>query len=236
MDKQTTEKESSYRIFDGIYKRYDLLNHLLSFGLDIVWRRKLAGHLHNKENRLLLDLACGTGDVMFSLLKHHPELTHAVGCDMSFNMLKRAQEKIQKKKHDPVTSLSRGDAAKIPFADNSFDIVTMAFGIRNVPEPPEVLKEIYRVLKPGGKVAVLEFSLPSDKIIKKLHLFYLRQVLPRVGRLISRDTRAYTYLNQTIETFPYGESFCRWMREAGLKNVSCTPFTFGVASCYGGEK
>jgi demethylmenaquinone methyltransferase/2-methoxy-6-polyprenyl-1,4-benzoquinol methylase len=188
------------------------------------------------KNQQLLDLATGTGDVVFSLLKHCPQISRAYGSDMARKMLESAHKKARKKKQDKKTSFIISDAGNIPFKNNTFNVATIAFGIRNVSDPPRVLEEMKRVLKEGGKALILEFSLPASKIMRKLHLFYLRHIIPGVGAVISRDKDAYRYLNKTIETFPYGESFCKWMREAGFGDVSFTPLTFGVATLYQGEK
>jgi demethylmenaquinone methyltransferase/2-methoxy-6-polyprenyl-1,4-benzoquinol methylase len=230
------EKEKSFRMFDRIHKRYDVLNHLFSFGQDIIWRHKLGRGIEKKDNRQLLDLATGTGDAAFSLLKHHDRFNHAHACDMAGQMLQLARIKANKKKLSDKISFLQGDAANIPYVNDIFDIVTMAFGIRNVANPPLVLREIFRVLKTGGKTFILEFSLPANKILRKLHLFYLRHIIPGVGAVISRDKHAYRYLNKTIETFPYGESFCELMQRAGFRNVRFNPLSFGVVTIYQGEK
>lgn len=236
LDKKLAERETSFRIFDGIHKRYDLLNRLFSFGRDIYWRRRMARTVGHTENQQLLDLATGTGDVAFSLLKHCPQISHAYGCDMARKMMELARQKAQKRKQAKKISFILGDAGNIPFKADSFNVTTIAFGIRNVPDPPRVLEEMKRVLKKGGKALILEFSLPASKIMRKLHLFYLRHIIPGLGAMISRDKDAYRYLNKTIETFPYGESFCKWMRDAGFDAVSFTPLTFGAATLYEGEK
>ncbi|NIM15057.1 MAG: bifunctional demethylmenaquinone methyltransferase/2-methoxy-6-polyprenyl-1,4-benzoquinol methylase UbiE [Candidatus Aminicenantes bacterium] len=223
-------------MFDRIHRRYDLLNHLFSFGQDIIWRYKLSQGIEKKDNQQLLDLATGTGDVAFSLLKHSPRIKHAHACDMAQKMLQLARKKAIKKKLSPKVSLLQGDAINIPYVNDIFDVVTMAFGIRNVTNPSLVLTEIFRVLKTGGKAFILEFSLPANKILRKLHLFYLRHIIPRVGAVISRDKHAYRYLNKTIETFPYGQSFCQLMQTAGFRNVRFKPLTFGVVTIYQGEK
>ncbi len=142
-----TDKKSSYRIFDSIYKRYDFLNHFFSLGQDVYWRYKLSQAVSKRTNQQILDLATGTGDVAFSLLNHCPQISTAYGCDMSSNMLQAAQKKAAKKRLDQKISLVRGDAERIPFESNRFDIVSMAFGIRNVPDPPKVLSEMLRVLE-----------------------------------------------------------------------------------------
>ena len=229
-------KEKSFRMFDRIHRRYDLLNHLFSFGQDIIWRYKLSQGIGKKDNQQLLDLATGTGDAAFSLLKHSSRIKHAYACDMAGRMLQLARKKAIKKNLSGKISLLQGDAANIPYVNNIFDVVTMAFGIRNVSNPSFVLTEIFRVLKTGGKALILEFSLPANNILRKLHLFYLRHIIPRIGAVISRDKHAYRYLNKTIETFPYGESFCQLMQTAGFRNVRFNPLTFGVVTIYQGEK
>ncbi len=257
-----TNKEESFRIFDKIHKRYDLLNRILSLGQDILWRRRLARWAKEEkkderkgdgkdtgkdgkkdgekdaENKkqLLLDLATGTGDVALCLLKHNNQITAAYGCDRSKNMLLTGREKSNKKKLSGKMIFLQGDGAQIPFADNTFDLVTIAFGIRNMADPLHVLKEMRRVLKGTGKILILEFSLPGNKAIKGLHLFYLRRIIPNVGALISKDLQAYRYLNVTIESFPYGDAFCDWMREAGFEEVRFKGLTFGVATLYEGKK
>lgn len=236
MKRQQNQKAQSYRMFDRIYKKYDLLNRLFSFGQDILWRNKLARSISNQSGRRLLDLATGTGDVALTLLKKKPGIRLASGCDMARNMLHRASLKSIKKKLNSRFSLVQADAGKIPFRGDSFHFATIAFGIRNMVDPSAVLKEMLRVLKDQGSALILEFSLPSNKIIRSLHLFYLRKIIPPLGSLISKDKFAYRYLNETIETFPYGREFCRLMENAGFKNVRCTPLTFGVATLYQGEK
>ncbi|MCP5053511.1 MAG: bifunctional demethylmenaquinone methyltransferase/2-methoxy-6-polyprenyl-1,4-benzoquinol methylase UbiE [bacterium] len=230
------DKAESFKIFDRIHKRYDLLNRIFSFGQDILWRNKLTRSIGKGENQQLLDLATGTGDVALTVLKRRSDVTYACGCDMSGNMLKLGKVKAAKRKMKRRISFLQGDAGNIPFGDHRFNAVTMAFGIRNVVDPSHVLKEIRRVLKENGTALILEFSLPSNKLIRWFHLFYLRRIIPNIGAIVSRDRHAYRYLNQTIETFPYGQSFCRLMEEAGLKQVRFTPLTFGVATIYQGVR
>lgn len=229
-------KEESFRIFDRIHKRYDLLNRLFSFGRDISWRRRLSRRLPNRDGQKLLDLATGTGDVAFSILKHNPCVNRAFGCDMAANMLMLARSKARKSQLGSRVAFLQGDAGNIPFSSDVFDTATMAFGIRNVPDPLHVLTEIIRVLKKDGRALILEFSLPRNPILRKLHLFYLRTFVPWLGAWVSGDKHAYRYLNTTIESFPYGEIFCRLMKDAGFREVAHSPLTFGVATIYQGEK
>jgi demethylmenaquinone methyltransferase/2-methoxy-6-polyprenyl-1,4-benzoquinol methylase len=223
-------------MFDHIYKRYDLLNRLFSLGQDIRWRRHLSRLIDGNRDRELLDLATGTGDVAFSLLKHNPGIAHAFGCDMAWNMLRLGKQKAVKKNLCARIGFLQGDANHVPFLNDTFDVVTMAFGIRNVSDPGRVLDEIWRVLKKEGSALILEFSLPANTFLRKFHLFYLRYIIPPLGALISRDKYAYRYLGQTIESFPYGDSFGRSMQAAGFRRVSFTPLTFGVVTIYRGEK
>jgi demethylmenaquinone methyltransferase / 2-methoxy-6-polyprenyl-1,4-benzoquinol methylase len=229
-------REKSFRMFNRIHKRYDLLNRIFSFGQDIVWRRRLSRHIASRENQRLLDLATGTGDVAFSLLKHAPQIQRAGGCDMALNMLGLAKRKsIAKKMHERI-AFFQGDAANIPVPDGYFDVTTIAFGIRNMADPVHVLTEMHRILNNKGQALILEFSLPENRFFRHLHLFYLRRFIPSVGAFISKDKQAYRYLNETIESFPYGKSFCRLMESAGFRNIRFYPLTFGVATLYRGEK
>ncbi|MEN8153161.1 MAG: bifunctional demethylmenaquinone methyltransferase/2-methoxy-6-polyprenyl-1,4-benzoquinol methylase UbiE, partial [Acidobacteriota bacterium] len=234
--KYSEKKKKAWKIFDRIYKRYDLLNHVLSFGIDFRWRKKLSKLLKKQEGQYLLDLAAGTGDVIFSLLKHSPYIRRAVGLDMSFNMLGYGREKSKKNGHKNRADFIQGDANRIPAKNGKFDVATMAFGIRNVPDPEVALRDIGRVLKKGGTLLILEFSLPENKILKRLHLFYLRYFVPLMGKIISGDVEAYRYLNKTIEDFPYGEAFLKLMENSGFKDCEGFPLTFGAVTIYRGYR
>ena len=229
-------REDVHKMFDRISSRYDLLNRLLSFRRDIIWRKKLAELLPQRENLKILDLATGTGDVLFSLIQNNSHIISGVGLDMASEMLKLAQIKINKNSLQYKLFLIRGDATNIPFDDNSFDATTIAFGIRNVINVNQSLSEMFRVLTPNGKALILEFSLPKNKFVKSLYLFYFRRILPLIGGVISGDSYAYRYLNQTVETFPYGDDFCELMRKAGFDSVRQHPMTFGIATIYEGMK
>ncbi len=229
-------KAQSWKIFDAIYRRYDLLNAVLSFGLDKSWRYKLLRFIPQGKNLKLLDLATGTADVVLTLTENSPEINSAFGIDLSENMLKIGKEKINKHKLSDRITLQRQDAAQLSFLDNEFDLATMAFGIRNVENPIAVLKEIYRVLNTRGRAVILEFSLPQNLFMRMLYLFYLKCFVPVVGGLVSGNFKAYLYLNRTIEKFPYGEVFLRMMAQCGFKNTYATPLLLGVATIYVGEK
>jgi demethylmenaquinone methyltransferase/2-methoxy-6-polyprenyl-1,4-benzoquinol methylase len=186
-----------------------------------------------KDNILLLDIATGTADVLIHMIKQEG-VKMAVGIDMAENMLSIGKQKIRKKDKD--VFFIKADAMRLPFRENSFGAVTIAFGIRNIKDPLISLKEAYRVLRRDGKIILLEFSLPANLIIKKIYFFYLRHILPFIGRLISGDPYAYRYLNRTIEVFPYGEDFLRLMKDAGFKDIKLYPQTFGVCIIYVGGK
>ncbi len=229
-------RQDVYRMFDRIASRYDLVNRLLSFGQDIRWRKKLARLLPRKQSQSILDLATGTGDVLLSLVKYSKNIKFGIGLDMSAKMLAEARRKLPGSTIADNLSLVRADATSIPCCDNSFDVVTIAFGIRNVTDVKKSLSEMHRVLNESGKVLILEFSLPPNRLIRNLHLFYLRYLLPAIGGLISGDKAAYHYLNKTIESFPYGSDFLMLLDEAGFKFTKAHPLTFGVATIYEGEK
>jgi demethylmenaquinone methyltransferase/2-methoxy-6-polyprenyl-1,4-benzoquinol methylase len=229
-------RQDVYRMFDRIARRYDLANRLLSFGQDIIWRKKLAGLFPDRQSQHVLDLATGTADVLLSLVKYSKKIESGVGLDMSEKMLAIGRSKTTRAALSEQLFFLRGDATSIPCLDNSFDAVTIAFGIRNVTDVRKSLREMHRVLNAGGKVLVLEFSLPSNKLIRNLHLFYLRYLLPTIGGLISGDKDAYRYLNTTIESFPYGEEFLRLMADVGFESTKAHPLTFGTATIYEGQK
>lgn len=223
-------------MFDRIAHRYDLLNRLLSLRQDVAWRKKLARHLPDLSSLYLLDIATGTADVALTLIRHSDKITRALGVDMSEKMLEEGRRKVENSGLSSVLSLETGDATALKQPDNTFDVTTIAFGIRNVMDPLTGLKEMYRVLKPGGRSLILEFSLPGQPVLRALYLFYFRNILPRIGALISGDSYAYNYLNKTVETFPYGDAFCALMTRAGFENVRAWPLTFGIATLYSGDK
>ncbi len=229
-------REDIWKMFDRIAPRYDLLNRILSLGLDGSWRRRVGKYLSEGKNLKVLDLATGTGDLLLALFSNENKISSAVGLDMSAEMLATAEKKITKSNLRDSISLVRADAAQIPFPEGSFDAVTIAFGIRNVPDIDITLKQMQRVLKPSGKAIVLEFSLPENIVMRKLFLLYLKTFVPVVGAIISGDYKAYRYLNKTVETFLSREELCQAMRNAGFINVNVVPMTFGVACIYYGDK
>jgi len=229
-------KSNSWQMFDDISPRYDFLNHLLSFGLDIHWRTQLSTYLPKQEDLKVLDLATGTADVLLSLFKNNPAVQSACGLDLADKMMNIGRQKIIQRGLDSQITLQHGDAHHIPFDQEHFDAITIAFGIRNMDNPKQVLREMYRVLNINGRAIVLEFSLPQNPVIRAGHIFYLRYMVPLIGALFSGHYSAYRYLNQTIETFPYGENFCVLLKKAGFVNVKAHPLLFGVATIYAGDK
>ncbi|MGH1363986.1 MAG: bifunctional demethylmenaquinone methyltransferase/2-methoxy-6-polyprenyl-1,4-benzoquinol methylase UbiE [Calditrichia bacterium] len=225
-----------WKMFDRIAGRYDLLNRLLSFGQDVVWRKRVSRHLSSRSDQRVLDLATGTGDLLISIFKHSKNVKSGVGIDMAEKMLEVGREKLTKRNLNDRLTLQTGNAVKIPFSDKSFDAVTISFGIRNVSNVSTSLEEMHRVLRQDGRAIILEFSLPGNAIVRHGYLFYFRHILPRLGSLISGDGYAYRYLNQTVETFPYGREFCKLMTDAGFDNVVATPLTFGIATIYQGDR
>ncbi len=223
-------------MFNSISKRYDLLNRLLSFGLDIQWRNKLSDQLAKRDNMKVLDLATGTGDVLITFVKRHTSIVQAIGLDMAQGMLDVGNDKLARLGLSNTITLQHGDANHILFAENTFDNISMSFGIRNVEEPVQVLKEMNRTLKSGGHGLILEFSMPDNALIRFFHIFYLRYCVPVIGWVFSGNYKAYKYLNQTIEDFPYGDDFCTLMQTAGFTNIKRTPLLFGTATIYQGEK
>jgi demethylmenaquinone methyltransferase/2-methoxy-6-polyprenyl-1,4-benzoquinol methylase len=228
-------RHQNWKMFDRIAGRYDLLNHLLSGNIDKRWRRRVARQLPERPNLSALDLACGTGDQLIAL-NESGRVAEGIGIDLAERMLAIGRDKLKRLNLDDRLSLQSGDAGAIPFEPDRFDAVTISFGIRNMSDPKVTLSEMYRILKPGGRALVLEFSVPSVRLIRVPYLFYLRHILPRLGRIISGDRGAYRYLNESIETFPYGEAFAALMSEHRFRSVEFTPLTGGIATIYRGDK
>lgn len=222
-------------MFDRIAGRYDLLNHLLSGNRDKAWRRKMTALLPQGDNLRILDLATGTADQLLALY-NSGRVESGIGLDMAEKMLAVGRGKIAARSLSHKLSLQEGNAEQIPLESDSFDAVSISFGIRNMTDVNGTLLEMRRILKPGGRALILEFSLPPSALMRGLYLFYFRHVLPRLGAIISGDSGAYRYLNETVETFPYGAAFCRLMTEAGFRDVTENRLTFGIATIYQGDK
>jgi demethylmenaquinone methyltransferase/2-methoxy-6-polyprenyl-1,4-benzoquinol methylase len=224
------ERAGSGAMFDKIAPRYDLLNRLMSFGIDQRWRNKTVDALELKPGARVLDLATGTGDLALKVLHRHPEST-VVGVDPSVKMLEIGRQKVAALSLSSKCELLVGDAQVLPFPDNSFDGLCMAFGIRNVPDRLKALREMARVVRPDGRIAILELSEPQGGILGPLARFQIRTVVPWVGSLLS-GAKEYRYLQQSIAAFPPPEAFADVMREAGLEVLRVQSLTFGVCCLY----
>ncbi len=233
-EEKTTKKEQVAKMFDNISHRYDFLNHFLSLGIDKGWRKKAIELLRPLKPKHILDVATGTGDFALQALSLNPE--KVVGVDISEGMLDVGRRKVVKKHLEHLVELRSGDSENLPFEENKFDAVTVAFGVRNFENLDRGLKEIFRVLKPGGMVVVLEFSRPRKFPFRQLFRFYSRFVLPKIGSVVSSDKAAYTYLPESVEAFPDGEDFIHILHQVGFKNTQCRSLTFGISSIYVGTK
>jgi demethylmenaquinone methyltransferase / 2-methoxy-6-polyprenyl-1,4-benzoquinol methylase len=230
-------------MFRQIAPRYDLLNHLLSLNIDRYWRRRAVKSLRFKEGLPILDVCCGTGDLAIAIADATSKETQVVGTDFCFDMLSIARKKESKRSTKHSDSSRRtvpfleADSMNLPFADDQFQCVTVAFGLRNVAETERGLSEMTRVCAPGGQVMVLELSSPTMPGLKQIYQLYFRHVLPRIGQWLARnDKSAYEYLPASVTQFPSGEALCELMRSVGLKNVHATPLTLGVVTIYDGTK
>lgn len=221
-------------MFDSIAHRYDLLNHLLSAGIDRLWRKKAISLLAADSPATILDVATGTADLAIEALKLQPDAV--IGIDISNEMLEIGREKVRRIGKADVIDLRQGASEKLPLADGSFDAAVVGFGVRNFEDLDIGLREIHRVLAPGGRLAVLEFSQPGGFPVKQVYDFYFKHVVPRVGKAVSRHETAYEYLNESVDAFPYGEAFLNVMGRAGFNERTAYPQTFGIASIYIGRK
>jgi len=234
--KESTEskKVQVEAMFDNISGKYDFLNHFLSFSLDKYWRRKAIGLLKNDPPGELLDVATGTGDMVKTALRLSP--SKITGIDLSEGMLQVARKKKYPSAAKTLVEFVKGDSENLPFPDESYDAATVAFGVRNFENPAQGLSEMIRVLRPGGKLVVLEFSKPTVFPFAWIYRFYFRYVLPVFGRVLSKDKSAYTYLPVSVNLFPEGEKFVDLMKEAGCRECVFRPLTFGVVTLYSGIK
>jgi demethylmenaquinone methyltransferase / 2-methoxy-6-polyprenyl-1,4-benzoquinol methylase len=231
---QGSKKEQVGKMFDAIAPRYDFLNHFLSLGIDKSWRKKAIKKLKNKNVNSLLDIATGTGDLAITALKMLG--CNIKGIDISEQMLAMGQRKIEKLQLDQRINLIQGDSENLPFESDNFDAITVAFGVRNFENLDKGLQEMHRVLKPGGIAVVLEFSKPQHFPFKHIYNFYFKYILPTIGRMVSKDMAAYTYLPESVQQFPCGTAFTEHLEKVGYKKCSITSLTFGIATIYTGEK
>ncbi len=222
-------------MFDRISPRYDFLNHLLSLNIDKIWRRKTVKTIAIRHPKQILDLATGTADLALQLAKSLPE-AHITGLDFSTKMLEIGKEKVEKQGLENSIQLQQGDAAHLPFANDTFDAVTIAFGARNFEDLPSSLKEIHRVMKPNAQLCILEFSMPQSFPIKQAYLFYFKHILPKIGSWISKDKSAYSYLPASVQNFPPPNTFINILREKGFQQVEKRSLSFGIATLYSAFK
>lgn len=234
-DSGQSKKKQVASMFNKIAHKYDFLNHLLSMGIDRTWRKKTVDLVAEANPVLLLDIATGTGDLAFAAAGRMEHLT-ITGVDISEGMLSLAKEKAEKLKLSGRISFQYGDSENLDFASGSFDAIMVAFGVRNFENLDQGLKEMYRVLKPGGSVFILEFSKPRIFPMKTLFNVYFKYILPRIGRYTSRDYKAYTYLFESVQAFPDFENFVRFMEKAGFHSNKFQPMTFGICTIYTGKK
>lgn len=219
------------RMFDNISARYDLLNHLLSMGIDKRWRREAIESLRAYAPKEMLDIATGTGDFAIeSARRLQPQ--HLIGADISEGMMAVARHKVEEAGLSDVVSFAKEDCLQLSFADNSFDAVTVAYGVRNYSNLEQGLSEMLRVLRPGGRLVIIELTTPIRFPMKQFFRFYSRWIMPTVGRLISKDGAAYSYLPATMEVFPQGEEMQQVLQNVGYKDVKFRRFTFGLSTLY----
>ena len=223
-EKNSSKKEQVAEMFDNISHRYDFLNHFLSLGIDKLWRKKAVKILSAIQPKVILDVATGTGDFAIESLSLKP--TEVVGVDISQGMLDKGIVKIKKNGQEDIIELKYGDSEDIPFEDNYFDAITVAFGVRNFENLEKGLSEMKRVLKTGGMAVVLEFSKPKAFPIKQIYNFYFHKVLPGIGKLVSKDASAYTYLPLSVEAFPEGKEFEDILKKLGFQYKSTHPLFF----------
>jgi demethylmenaquinone methyltransferase/2-methoxy-6-polyprenyl-1,4-benzoquinol methylase len=229
-DSDLGKKEQVTQMFDTISENYDGLNRVISFGIDIKWRKRVVAILKKKNPEILLDIATGTGDLAINLVQTGAR--KIVGLDISPGMLEVGKKKVLEKHMEKTIEMIEGDSENLPFEDNRFDAVTVAFGVRNFETLEKGLSEIHRVLKPSGTFVVLETSVPTKTPYKQGYHFYTKNILPRIGRLFSKDDSAYAYLSESASVFPHGENFNNILRKIGFIDVVNKPQTFGVASIY----
>jgi demethylmenaquinone methyltransferase / 2-methoxy-6-polyprenyl-1,4-benzoquinol methylase len=219
-------------MFDAIAGHYDLLNHLLSAGIDRRWRRQAIRSLALTGRERVLDVCTGTGDLAIAARAATPPAARVIGIDFAAAMLRVALQKLRDAALTDAVALLRGDASAIPLADRSVDAATIGFGIRNVEHTAAACAELFRVLKPGGRIAILEFAIPPTPIVKAAYLAYFHHVLPRIGRLVSRHRAAYGYLPASVGAFASPDEFVTILRHAGFADISASPLTFGIVFLY----
>ena len=223
-------------MFNAVAPKYDFLNRLLSVGCDRHWRKTAVSEFQSFEDKAFLDVATGTADIPLEIGKRYPKPTQIVGMDFSLSMLELGNKKISNNKLSKAIKLIPGSAENIPFKDQSFDGVITSFGVRNFTDAKQGLGEMHRILKPNGKIVVLEFSFPKNMILQWLYRYYFEKILPITGRIISGHKIAYSYLPSSVVNFPQGETFKKMLECSGFKNISLKPLTLGIVTLYKGIK
>ena len=232
-----SKKQQVSEMFDNIAGKYDFLNHFLSLNMDKTWRRKMIAELVSVQPKSVLDVATGTADVAINTVKQLKINDLKIqGVDISAEMLNIGRKKISTLGLSETIALTLGDSEQLPFEDNKFDAVTVAFGVRNFENLERGLQEMHRVLRGGGKLVVLEFSKPTTFPFRQLYNFYFKHILPLIGKLTSKDNRAYTYLYESVQAFPDGDNFITVLNKIGFKDTQCKPLTLGICSIYVGYK
>jgi len=229
-DSDLSKKQQVTEMFDNVSDNYDLLNRILTFGIDIKWRKKVVHIIGEKNPEKILDIATGTGDFAIMLAELKPK--KIIGLDLSKGMLDIGIKKVKEKKLEDLIEMVIGDSENLPFTDNYFDAISVGFGVRNFENLDKGLQEICRVLKPNGIFVVLETSQPEKFPAKQLFNFYSNYIIPTIGKIFSKDKRAYTYLPKSAAVFPYGKKFNNILEKNGFNNATNTPLTFGAASIY----
>ncbi|SZD73187.1 Ubiquinone/menaquinone biosynthesis methyltransferase ubiE [Candidatus Ornithobacterium hominis] len=228
---QKSKKNEVEEMFDNISSKYDFLNRLLSARIDVLWRNQVVSKAKKENPEKILDVATGTGDLAIALARKI-KASKITGYDLSAGMLQIGKQKISKKNLQNRIEMIQGDAENMPFDDDFFDAITVAFGVRNFENLDQGLTEFYRVLKPGGKLFILEFSQPQKFPMKQLYQFYSYRILPAIGQLFSKDSRAYTYLPESVSAFPHGEEMLNILKKNQFKQVKDKKLTFGISSIY----
>lgn len=233
-DSDLGKKEQVTKMFDNISGNYDDLNRVISFGIDVSWRKKVVALVKATNPKTILDIATGTGDLAINLAETNAD--RIIGLDISNGMLEIGKQKVNKKGLESTIEMVLGDSENMPFEDNYFDAITVAFGVRNFEALEKGLAEIYRVLKPGGTFVILETSMPTKTPYKQGYKFYTKSILPIIGKVFSKDKSAYKYLCESASVFPFGEALNNILRKIGFINVNDLPQTFGVATIYTSSK
>lgn len=235
-NQEQTKKEQVEEMFDNIAPTYDRLNHIMSLNIDRIWRRRVMRIIRRAKPQRIMDVATGTGDLAIAMARKVNEV-HILGVDLSEEMLSEARKKIKRLELEKRITLEKGDAENLTMvASESVDAATVAFGVRNFENIERGLSEIYRTLRPGGKLVVLEFSMPKNRLVRWVYRQYAHRLLPRIGGMISKDKQAYTYLPDSVEEFPAPERFAEILKGVGFKSVKLSSQSFGIAYIYDATK